>query len=77
VSTDRSSRTIAGSQSDTAKAISSLDHQPLSPTAMAPSDTVAQNAATHSIELRPRIATRSPGATPCARSHCATRPTAA
>src|SRR3954453_17735800 len=77
VTTDMSSTTTFGSQTSTPKSDSPPDHPALSPTAIAPSDTVAQNVTTHSIELRPRMATRSPAPTPCDASHYATRPTAA
>src|SRR6059058_2888436 len=63
--TDMSATSTFGSQSAMPKSSSSRDHHALSPTAMAPSDTVAQNVTTHSIEwVFTRRYTLSPGATP-------------
>jgi hypothetical protein len=53
-----------GSQSSSAQRISGAVHQPFRPTATAPRLTVAQKVISHSAELAPRMATRSPFLTP-------------
>ena len=57
----RSPNSTFGSVSSTAYAISSPVHQPLSPTVIAPSAVVAQNASAYSTVLGATMATRSPG----------------
>ena len=60
----RSPKSTFGSVSSTAYAISSPVHQPLRPTATAPSATVAQKVSVYSTVLGATMATRSPGPTP-------------
>ena len=60
----RSATSTFGSQSARPYRISSPTHQPLSPTAIAPRLTAAQNVTIHSGQFAARIATRSPGPDP-------------